>query len=144
MTTSFIIINKYIVFFVFRCSGQPDMVHHASYRRQHVAIEHGGDRYSTHGLPSANYSSISALIYWLQALLLSINIIVFFVFRCSGQPDMMHHAPYLRQCVAIEYCGDRGSTHDLPGTFQCATTSVSCRFQPKSNHHLFRGISRFS
>ena len=49
------------MFFVFRCSGQPDMMHHASYLRQRVAIEHGRDRYSTHGLPGANYSSISAL-----------------------------------------------------------------------------------
>ena len=63
---------------------------------------------------------------------------MFFVFRCSWQPDMMQGASYLRQYVAIEHRGGMYSTDGLPNAFQWATTSVSCRFQPKSNHHLFK------
>ena len=86
--------NISIMFLVFRWFGQPDMMHHASYLRRYVALEHRGDRYSTHGLPGANYSSISASIYWLQAILLSIYPYMCLVFRCSGQPDMMHGASW--------------------------------------------------
>ena len=58
-------INNFIKFFVFRCSWQPDMMHGASYLRQCVAIEHRGDRYSTHGLPGANDSGIISFLYTL-------------------------------------------------------------------------------
>ena len=55
-----------------------------------------------------------------------------------GQPVMMHGASYLHQYVAIEHRGGRVSTHSLPNAFQWATTSVTCRFQPKRNNHLFK------
>ena len=41
------------------------MMHGASYLRQHVAIEHRGDRYSTHGLPGTNDSGIISFLYTL-------------------------------------------------------------------------------
>ena len=61
-------INNVIMFFVFVCSGQPDMMHGASYLHQCVAIEHHGDRYSTHDLSGANDAGIISFLYTLTPL----------------------------------------------------------------------------
>ena len=64
------------MFFVFRCSWQPDMMRGASYLRQCVAIEHRGDRYSTHGLPGANDSGIISFLYTLTNYYLAPGVIL--------------------------------------------------------------------